>query len=178
MRTSAPGPCKGRFPHGFTLIEILVVLVILGVVAAMIGVNFAPDRHQVLETEARRLALLLEQARDEAMSGGASIAFNAGADGYRFQRRQAGEGGAKQWQDYGPGDVFRPRRLPEEVGVVEFTVNGQPLAKDQALVFSPSGVGLPFALVLAIGNDRVAIAGDGLGRIAQGPPGSRDESRS
>lgn len=152
---------------GFTLVEVLVVLVILSIAVAMIGVNFAPDPHRNLDTEARRLALLLQQARDEAMSAGSSIAFSAEPRQYRFWQRQPGpDGGAKQWQAHPDGEVFRPRSLPDGITVSEVRVNMQPAEGEaQKIIFTPSGMTLPFRLVLASGPHHSTITGNGTGEI-------------
>lgn len=156
-----------RIAKGFTLVEVLVVLVILGVALAMIGVNFAPDPRRNLDTETRRLALLLQQARDEAMSTGSSIAFSAEPRQYRFWQRQAGpDGGAKQWQAHPDGELFRPRGLPEGITVSEVRVNMQPAEGEaQKIIFTPSGMTLPFRLVLASGSLHSTVTGNGTGEI-------------
>lgn len=156
-----------RQATGFTLVEVLVVLVILGVALAMIGVNFAPDPRQSLDTEARRLVLLLQQARDEAMSTGSSIAFSAKSRQYRFWQRQAGsEGNAGHWQAHPDSELFRPRSLPEGISVSEVRVNRQPVEDEaQKIIFTPSGMMLPFRLTLTSGAHHLAITGNGTGEI-------------
>lgn len=152
---------------GFTLVEVLVVLVILGIAVAMIGVNFAPDPRRDLDTEARRLALLMQQARDEAMSTGSSIAFSAEPRQYRFWQRQPGaDGSIRQWQAHQDSELFRPRSLPEGVTVSEVRVNRQPVdGEAQKIIFTPSGMMLPFRLELTSGTHHRAITGNGTGEI-------------
>jgi general secretion pathway protein H len=149
-----------------------VVLVILGVVVAMIAVNFAPDPCQNLDTEAQRLALLLEQARDEAMTSGSGIAFSAEGRGYRFWQREAQavpdavpdkDWPGKEWKPHADSEVFRPRELPPTLAVTELLVSQQPAAR---IIFAPSGMALPFRLTLASGSYRVAVGGNGMGQIA------------
>ena len=62
--------------QGFTLIEILVVLVIIGVMLTGVVFKILPDEHQSLSQEADRLELLLEQARDTAFLSGRSVAWS------------------------------------------------------------------------------------------------------
>lgn len=156
-------------PSGFTLVEVLVVLVILGIVVAMIGVNFAPDPRRNLETEAHRLTLLLGQARDEAVTTGSSIVFELETQGYRFlQRGPVGADGVAQWQEHADREVFRARRFPREMSVTELLINRQPMAKDaRRIVFTPSGMVQPFQLTLAGDGHRVAVSGDVTGRISE-----------
>lgn len=162
--------------HGFTLIELLVVLVILGIAVAMIGVNFAPNPEQALDNEAQRLALLLEQARDEAMSTGSGTAFSVEDGGYRFWQRQSqiepdatpdDKWPGKSWTAHADREVFRPRQFPSPVVVAELRVNGQ-VADKQAMriIFSPSGRMPSFRLLLASGTHGVAVSGSAAGRIA------------
>ncbi len=59
-----------RQPRGFTLIEMLVVVVIIGILASTVVLGFVgSDREQNLRTEAERLAAA---DRDGAFGGGAA----------------------------------------------------------------------------------------------------------
>lgn len=165
---------RHRLTSGFTLIEVLVVLVIIGIVVALIGVNFAPDSRQTLDTEAQRLALLLQQARDEAMASGSSVAFSAEKQRYRFWQRKTEPGppNADPWKEHEDKELFRPRLLPDPVTVAELRVNQMVTEKEsQKIIFTPSGAMLPFSLILASGSHQIIIKGNGMGQIevARGP---------
>jgi len=161
-----PGP--RRMNGGFTLIEMLVVIVVISIIVAMIGVNLAPDPRQALATEAQRLALLLEQARDEAMSSGSSIAFSAEQQHYSFWQRQEkpGTDGTRPWKEHSDRDLFHPRQLPGSITVNDLRINQQVADKGtHKIIFTPSGVMLPFRLTLASGNQRIVIKGNTMGQI-------------
>lgn len=151
-------------PSGFTLIEILVVLVIMGIMLALIAIKLTPDDKRVLETEALRLSLLLEQAHDEAVAGAQQIAWTADAGGYRFWRRD--EKGA--WLPYQGEELFRERAFGDGVRFVGLQLDHAWAEPGQRLVFSPSGMGLPFSAVLALGGERLAVSGDGFGQVRVG----------
>lgn len=137
MPTSETGRTEGRI-KGFTLIEVLVVLVILGIAVSLVAVNLSRNPQAVLEDEARRVAALLQHARDEALIVGRSLAWRAGPAGHAF---------------------------PPQVTVAQLRIAGVPVPADSPLVFSPSGINLPFDLVLASGERRIAVSGDAAGAI-------------
>jgi general secretion pathway protein H len=158
----------------------LVVLVIIGIVVAMIGVNLAPDPRQALQTEAQRLALLLQQARDEAMSSGTRIAFSAEKQEYRFWQKPArsaekpGEN-ARTWEPHADQELYKPRRLAGSIKFEEMRINQQPVDSHlQKIIFTPSGMLLPFRITLSEGPLRIAISGNTIGQIEvdKGPQGS------
>lgn len=145
--------------HGFTLIEMLVVMFIIGIVLTIASVNFSRDPRQILETEAEALSLLLQQARDEAITSGASIAWRSDSGAHAFFELDA-EGKWRPMQSY-----FRARQWPPQVQLTNLQINGVKAAPNEALTFSPSGFNSPFKLTLALNDARVAMSGDALGRI-------------
>lgn len=78
---------------GFTLLELLVVLVMIGVLATTVTLSLAPDTHRQLQDEAWRFARVLETASEQAEHGD-PLALSWQPDGYQFLR-QADDG---QWQ--------------------------------------------------------------------------------
>nr|WP_313054853.1 GspH/FimT family pseudopilin [Pseudomonas lopnurensis] len=72
---------------GFTLVELLVVLVIVGIASAAIGLSSRPDPARLLREDAERLALLLEVAQSEAQIDGRQILWLTDSQGYRFMYR-------------------------------------------------------------------------------------------
>jgi len=71
---------------GFTLVEMLVVVVIVGVLASTVVLGFVgADREQNLRTEAERLTALIELARSESLQRNEEWGVNVAADGYGFK---------------------------------------------------------------------------------------------
>src|SRR5262245_61271390 len=117
MPTSATGissrpqlPMRHRV-SGFTLLEILVVIVIIGIIVSMavISVNVL-GRDRQMDEEARRLQAVLSQAREDAMLQGRDVGLRLDMRGYDFVRYDSRQ---DRW-DTVPGDpLLRERAWPE-----------------------------------------------------------------
>ena len=154
-------PGQAPIQRGFTLIELLVVLVIVGIMLGLASVRLAPDDEHTLATEMRRLAVLLEQARDEAVTRGEPIAFSVERAHYRFWRR----GEADAWVPCGGDDLLRDREATAGVRLMDWRA-GQVDAADAARVlFLPSGASTPFSADFALNAAHARLRGDSLGRM-------------
>lgn len=80
--------------NGFTLVEMLVVVFILGLASAAV-VLVVPPGGSALRTDAERLAARIASARDEAVLQARPIAVWTRASGYGFERRINGK-----WQPH------------------------------------------------------------------------------
>ena len=99
--------------HGFSLIEILVVVVILGIVStiALLSLGVLGDDRE-LRTEAQRMQTLLEIAQDEAMLQGREFGMEIMLDSFRFVEFNPY---TNQWNHIVGDDTLRLRQLPEDV---------------------------------------------------------------
>lgn len=96
---------------GFTLLEILVVVLIIGIVLTLATLTLRDDIHERLKTEGRRLAALLTLASQETVLQGAEMAVAFSPQGYRFQVLEE-----DKWVD-AEDPVLRKRQLPEDLAL-------------------------------------------------------------
>jgi general secretion pathway protein H len=163
-----------RRASGFSLIELLVVIVILAIMVGMVVISMGTLRSEdTTETEARRLTALLALLAEEALIQGRDYGVEFFADGYRFL---SWDPDTRLWSVVADEALLRRRELPPELRVVlavdgrEVVVNDEARGRNrrqdeivpQVAVFS-SGELTPFELFLV--TDFVADAWVLRGRI-------------
>jgi type II secretion system protein H len=117
---------KAAAVRGFTLIEVMVVMVIIGIMAGMAVSLMRPDPGRAAEAEAWRLARLAERLGREAEMTGQVLALSWTVEGYEFTRRD--DDG--NWVPLDSDSVFEPRRFEPGVrladsGEVRFAPDGE-----------------------------------------------------
>ncbi len=149
-----------RLSRGFTLLELLVVMVIVGITLGAVSFNAMPSERQVLQNDAQRIALLLQLARDEAIVRNRSIAFEAEADRYRFLLREE-----NNWQALMQDEMLREREFKRSPVMLSISPPSAEQNASLRIIFGREPVGIPFVLTLAIGDAQVAIRADGIGHF-------------
>lgn len=85
MLKSVPGLVNAQ--KGFTLLEMMIVLVIIGIATTLASVSaFGNNNARALRQDASRLAHLFTAAQAEALTSGQPIAWYYDTDGYEFSR--------------------------------------------------------------------------------------------
>ncbi len=156
--------------NGFTLIEIMVVMIIIGVILSFATLSIGDGGlAQKLEQEAQRLAALLKLARTEAIMQAKEMGISFDNQGYRFYVLQA-----QKWQAFTiQDDIFRPRTLPKGI-FTEIHLEGEPIILNQAkntpqLLLLSSGEFIPFEILFIAETDetmRYRITGTVIGELS------------
>jgi general secretion pathway protein H len=150
-----------QLPRGFTLLELLIVMVIVGITLGMVSFNAMPDDRQILQRDAQRIALLLQLARDEAIVRNRPIAFEAEADRYRFLLRDE-----HTWQTLDRDELLHEREFKRSPVMFSLSPPAAEPATPLRIIFGREPVSKPFVLTLAIGDAQAAIRADGIGHFA------------
>ncbi|QSP93956.1 type II secretion system minor pseudopilin GspH [Marinobacter salinisoli] len=170
-----------RLPKGFTLIEILVVLVVVGLLASLAVMTLGGGSQQrELEGEVRELYLLMQTAAEQAVFNNSEVGLQLEADGYQFLVYE------DESQEWAPSEerMFRSRSFPEWLVVTEYIESDAPRlssGEDKVrpdVVFFSSGETTPFELEFNIGRDADylhVLASDGVSPIEWRRPGDEDE---
>jgi general secretion pathway protein H len=145
----------GARQYGFTLIELMVVLVIVGIASAAISLSIKPDPLHLLRKDAERVAQLLQLAEAEAQADGRPIRWQADAKGFRFSR--ASEDGAAP--DYFNAD---PQLRPRTWQSTPMEVRIEPR---QPVILDAEWIGQPLQVVLSDGQHSISVQRSAAGQV-------------
>ncbi len=153
-------------PNGFTLIELMVTLFIIGLVAGAVVLSL-PGDSAALSEDADRFAARVAAARDEAVVGARPIAVWIAPSGYGFDARQD-----RQWvplnartlanRDWKPGTLARIEGGVEEAASA--TDAAQAATSRARFWFDSTGLpNMPVTVVLSRGanSDSIVISATG-----------------
>ncbi|MFM0168907.1 GspH/FimT family pseudopilin [Paraburkholderia sediminicola] len=147
----------GKRAAGFTLLEMLVVLVIAGLLVSLTALTMTRNPRTDLNEEAQRLALLFESAGDEAQVRARPIAWQPLDGGFRFDQRT--EDGWRPLRD----DLLGPRRWEGGVTGVSISYPGSD-AQPSRIVFGTEAIDVPVQITLFSAAGSATIVGTGNGR--------------
>ena len=146
MPTSATGSSE----HGFTLVELMVAMVIIGIASAAM-VMALPSPQAGVRPAAERLAARLVLARDIAISEGADIAITITPEASIIQRRDAGG-----WAPLADAAIAS---RPIGDGL---RVSAEPAAP---LVFDATGLATPASITISRDETAARISVDAVGGV-------------
>lgn len=121
-------------PRGFTLLELLVVIVIMMALAAVAGVNISAGRDSVsLQTSARQLVSTLRSARVKAITEGRETGLNLSSENDDFYMIL-----------HNKVEVM----LPSDISIIFIRAVRHALVSDSSVIFYPDGTSSGGELIL------------------------------
>jgi len=147
--------------RGFTLIEMLVVLLIMGLFVGLVSSIAKPDDRAMLRVEAERLAQLLDLAATKARLTGRSIAWTTDGPGYLFWQF----GDDAYWAEIRDDDSLRARTLPQGMTLSGLRIENLRPPEQMRLEFNPYSATLSFSVEMAFGAEHFTVTGSPIGEV-------------
>ncbi len=157
--------------RGYTLVELLVVIVVIGIMLGLVSLSIVPDPAARLHRDAERLEALFALAAEEAQLSSQAITWRGDEHGYGFYRR-VGE----SWIPVAGDGEFRlrawdvaPMRLTLAASDVSRWATGSgkngfgPGDDGTAIAFPRDGLQVAFDLTLEADGKSVMLRSDGGG---------------
>ena len=118
---------------GFTLIEIMVVVVVAAIMVAFIGARINRDDDRIARLEAKRFIAVLNEVRDEALMTGRiyALQFKKNDRSYLFYNNPS------DWQPVVGDRLLRERTLPEGIKM-EFNIEEIENDEEEELIVEDS----------------------------------------
>jgi len=99
-----------RSQRGFTLIELIVVILIIGLLLTMASMSVTTSTDKSLESEAKRFASLMKLASDESIMNSQLVRTQINKQQYQFSFGFAGEIESED-------KIFRPREISDNIHI-------------------------------------------------------------
>lgn len=147
--------------RGFTLIEMLVVLLIMGILLGLVSVVAQPDDRARLHVETERLAQLIDLAATEARFAGKSIAWATDGASYRFWQFSEDLG----WSEIVGDDLLRTRTLPQGMKISNLRVENMRAPELMRVEFNPYGSAPSFSVEMSLGIAHYTVAHSPIGEV-------------
>lgn len=136
-----------KFDRGFTLIEIMVVMVIIAILVSVTLLSFPPVGDKLLKEHADRFTALVQLAQDEAILQSNELAVEITPEGYSFYQNEN-----NSWLPLNE-NPFKKRELPSEISTkmyldgILIDLKDREESKPQVVILS-SGEMTPFIYTL------------------------------
>jgi len=144
---------------GFTLLEMMVVMCIVGIVATLATLQLTRNPRRDLFDQSRHLAAQFEAAGDEAALRSKLIAWEPVPGGYRFEIRDD----KRHWQVLSD-PVLSEGSWQSPLTSVEIHY-GEPDGTSSRIIFGIEPIGVPVRVMLHSSLGDILISGGGDGRF-------------
>ena len=163
-----------RLQAGFTLIEILVVMILLGIVMTIAVISIGNTQSEQLEEDMRRLLQIARLTHEEAIINQQTLAIKFSEHGYSIQRYDPQ---GKIWVPVTEPAFFLPKELDESYEIkllqdglsVSLEANDDPeedSGSGKVLMYA-SGEMTPFELIISLPDSDIhyRLTGDLMGTL-------------
>ncbi len=150
-------PARSHHEAGFTLVEILAVLIIIGLMSAVVILSI-PRPDSPLKKQAQLMTGHINQLAQNGIISGRVGAVGISKDGYALYNYQD-----QDWHEIISGEWDRGSRVrfKRENKNLELPKEITPI-----ILFQPTGLSTAFELSLSDGGAQYIISGQGDGRVA------------